>query len=577
MVKNYLMICEIGPIHDFTKASRKTADFWGASFLFSYLMARVAAVISQNGGTLFLPFLDDNPLYLAAKGEANGEKIYCGSVPDQIYAVVPEDKKGEIATAVKDTVSKVLDEIAEIIRNQFSETKPAINKNELSDFFNFFFIFHDMQERSSPDYEKDFIPAEEKIKMRGLFRPFDKAQEAMEIKKWDKCSLCGDRAKVVSINVDNSEVAALYNKEHICSVCLLKRYLPKIADEIHHNIQKPSYESTSDIAAVPVVEAMDVLKESSQIMKQQDEKLQEAYQNFIKEFEPDSGKSGRRFFEARLGAALAEFRKTYQAEAKEAKIKPTPWLSRPFYAVVYMDGDNLGGVLKENHTQFKEYITSISGTLSAFANSVFSTINDFKGQLIFAGGEDIVFMIHPEYLLDCIAALNGKYKSLFDSTILDGKTISKMTLSAGAFICYHKYPLSKAIEGAAEMLFACAKEYSGKNATAIKLIKGHSEALSFTFSNERIADMAELKRCLETSHISRTTPYRIRSQELLFKQLADQNLQKAYLKSILAGTRGSSADDALLDKLTDKLMKFGDIQTMVDALLYTRFLLGDKS
>lgn len=32
--KNYLLICEIGPIGEFVKETRKTVDFWGASFIF---------------------------------------------------------------------------------------------------------------------------------------------------------------------------------------------------------------------------------------------------------------------------------------------------------------------------------------------------------------------------------------------------------------------------------------------------------------------------------------------------------------------------------------------------------------
>lgn len=573
-MKNYLMICEIGPIHDFTKTSRKTADFWSASFLFSYMMARVAAGIVANGGKLFLPYLDDNPLYLAAKGTPNGTKIHCGSVPDQIYAVVRENAKEQIATEIKAIVVKVLEEITDKIKARLPGPKQEINKGEIADFFNFFFIFQDMEDRVTPDYKKDFIPAEETIKMRGLFRPF--AQEPSQsggIKKWDKCSLCGDRAKVISIPVDKSGASALYNEEHICGVCLLKRFLPKIADQIHANIKNPSYESTSDIAAVPVVEQIDELKKASQEMVLQDKVLQDQYTEWSKGSETDNG---RRFFEMRLGNALTEFRNKYKAETKDAKLKPTPWLTRPFYAVVYMDGDNLGSVLKENNAQFEKYITSISKTLSAFANGVYKTVNDFKGQLIFAGGEDVVFMIHPEYLLDCIAALNKQYQSLFDRTVLNEQTISKMTLSAGAFVCYHKYPLSQAISGAAEMLFVCAKEFEGKNATAVKLIKGHSEALSFTISNNLTPDMLDIKRLLDTANISRTTPYRIRTQAPLFAKLDDAELKKSYLESILAGTRCVDKTKAEIEKLADTLMKCGDIDTMTKVLLYARFLLGDK-
>jgi CRISPR/Cas system-associated protein Cas10 (large subunit of type III CRISPR-Cas system) len=160
----------------------------------------------------------------------------------------------------------------------------------------------------------------------------------------------------------------------------------------------------------------------------------------------------------------------------------------------------------------------------------------------------------------------------------------KFTLSAGAVVCYHKYPLSSAILGAGSMLSNAkkyedsTKKYPDKNATAISLIKGHTEVLNLCFSNKLIDDLIKLKESLLSAEISRTTPYRIKESEKLLELIADDNYRMNYLYTIIAGTRGVEKTDAEIKKLVGLLMKFNEAKknTMTDALLYARFLSGDK-
>ncbi|MBU1486877.1 type III-B CRISPR-associated protein Cas10/Cmr2, partial [bacterium] len=535
----------MGPIDDFTRHSRKTIDFWSGSFIFSYLMAETARKISSFGAEIFLPSLENNPLCF-------GDGIVtCGSVPDQIYVLLNDDNKAEIEDVLKDVISETLKDVVGKI-----EAKKGSNIDlcEINNFFNFFHIIHEIKNHYPT--HKEFIEAEQKIKMRAAIRPFNQLKDQEWIPKWKKCSLCGDRKGVYSEPVDKKD-AGHYEEEHICNVCILKRCLPKIVKEIVPKIdkrivEKSHYQSTSDIALSPIKVIID---------DNERKEFGPLIDKCKKETEGIDISEGRYFYDVSFKKRFANWREDLLEKYPELS-----WLDRPFYSIVYMDGDNMGEILKGSFPCIKD----ISKILSQFSNAVSDIVSDHHGQLIFAGGEDVNFIIHPEYLLDCIDELNGCYKGLM------GNISEKSTLSAGAIVCYHKYPLSQAILKAGKMLHDHAKKYSGKNATAISLIKGHRETTSLTISNSKIKTLEKLKESLLQTDISRTTPYRIKKEIDILNRLADLSQRRNYLYAIIAGTRGLERTNKKIEELVDLLMEFGDVQTAINALLYTRFLIGEK-
>ncbi len=584
--KHYLLICEIGPIWDFTRQSRKTVDFWGASFIFSYIMSEIAIKLKKNhGATIFLPYLDDNPMF-----KRDGSPIYCGSVPDQIYIVVGEAKRGPVIEALRDIIHQAVGPIVEGIGKHLRK----ISADEITDYFNFFYIIHPLS-GEKPTYE-EFIEAERKIKMRASFRPFKESEAGNVIPKWDKCNRCGERPLVTTITVDSN--GTLFDEERICGICSVRRFLPKTVKALLSGIVDPSYESTSDIAAQPVKSSIEFLKSLSgygalktalidaiDTLKNEHRKKMEAeFQvKFEKRMSDDLDLDyGRAFYDTApdILRHINTFRTAFKAFEKEAiadgHIKTHKhWLDRPFYSIVYMDGDNMGSILKAEQDKFPGYLSNVSRLISKFSNGVNEVVSRYDGQLIFAGGEDINFIIHPEYLLDCIKELQCIYNKLFIDEPLTKIIAEKFTLSAGAIVCYHKYPLSQAIMRAGEMMRE-AKRYPGKNATALLLIKGHTETLQLAIPNSLIGSLLKLKAYFLDSDISRTTPYRIEEAKSLLDSISDSEMKKRYLKMILKGTRGKGREDDKLNELAERLLEFSHTDTMINALLYARFLAGDK-
>jgi len=537
-------------------------------------MAEAAKAIKNAGGEILIPYLDDNPL-LTGTGDVN-----CGSVNDQIYAVFETHNSDNIKITLSSIIGETLKSIVEKINNHEHFKKVVIDLNEILRFFNFFYIFHPIKNETLTFEE--FKAAEKKIKARASFQPFEQLKPE-EIPKWQKCNLCGHRKSVYEIPVDKN--AGYFNKERICSVCLLKRAFPLIAPTLIKNMQgKPQFLSTTRIAAQPIISRLRQLlkQERSDQLSKAYEELKDAYAAEVMELDPVYGRDeGGHFFDAsvRLQEPLINFRKAFRDSEAELKKRNNadvnlPWLERPFYAVVSMDADNMGTILRDNWS--KRQI--ISRRISDFSKAAEDIIQRDNGQLIFMGGEDISFLVHPENALPCVGKLSTSFQIIFGDGTFNEGTQKLFTLSAGIAIAFHKYPLSKTIKIAGEMLDGHAKKQPSKNATAISVTKGHTETFHFTIGNELLKELIELENNLHRADISRTTPYRIRKARHILSKLEEK--QKAnYLHTLISKTRDEERDEekkrSILN-IVGLLMKFGDTETMVNALLYARFLAGDK-
>ncbi|MDI6808643.1 MAG: type III-B CRISPR-associated protein Cas10/Cmr2 [Candidatus Eisenbacteria bacterium] len=580
-----LLVCEIGPIADFIRHSRKTKDYWSASFLFSYLMSEVARAILNEGGKIYRPDVSKNPLV------TRRAKAKAGTVPDQIFAIVRNESKDKVKQAIEKAMHDALEDLAtriDRIKEDRRKSNGNIDREEVRDYINFSYIFHG-HVGEFPTYGQN-QEAEKKIKMRSFIRVFDQ-RPGGELKKWEKCNLCGDRKAVFSTPV--SKDGDLYDDERICSVCLFKRFLPEALKDL---AETPSFDSTSDIAAVPFHELRIRLSSSflslPEIAKLASEydALQRACKETGEEWGGGPGEiCGRCLFDDGLDQ-VKPFREAFKKLEDrmvevEGSYSPFVWLTRPFYSIVYMDGDNLRRIFENNSDEFPKYVPAVSGILSHFASLVPDVVHRHHGQLIYVGGDDVNFVIHPEYLLECIAELTSTYNRLFAENGLTKGYAASLTLSAGAVVCYHKYPLSETIRRACQVMTDRAKSQTNKNATAIQLIKGHTETLTFTLSNHKLPDLLELLQKFIDRRISRTTPHRIAAEKELLVGLirTDEVVFESYIASILSGTRDSDRRNGDAERNAKLISSFATggtdeekVDTMIDCLLYARFLTGDR-
>ena len=159
-----------------------------------------------------------------------------------------------------------------------------------------------------------------------------------------------------------------------------------------------------------------------------------------------------------------------------------------YYALVKADGDNSGKVLKEmKGDKVSECIKKFSEKCFFYAKSAFEEVEEYGGKMIYAGGDDLLFIApvknQEKSIFHLIAELNTKFKENFKkfSFYEDGKE-RKMGFSAGVMICYYKYPLQEALNGVLKQLDR-SKGMERKNTVSIHFEKHSGTQRGIQFKN----------------------------------------------------------------------------------------------
>lgn len=131
----------------------------------------------------------------------------------------------------------------------------------------------------------------------------------------------------------------------------------------------------------------------------------------------------------------------------------------PYFAVVAMDGDNLGENMADREKQ-----EAISTALAAFTARVPEIVDHRSGFLVYAGGDDVIALFPVPEAVPCARQLRAWYEECFLAT-----GVLRSTLSAGVLFANHKIPLTHVLRDAHRLLDEVAKEGRGRDAIAIQV------------------------------------------------------------------------------------------------------------
>jgi CRISPR-associated protein Cmr2 len=157
----------------------------------------------------------------------------------------------------------------------------------------------------------------------------------------------------------------------------------------------------------------------------------------------------------------------------------------PFYAVLLMDGDELGKNLRE-HSE------AIAEGLEAFTNGVEEKVQNNNGFLVYAGGDDVLAILPLEDALHCATALRNHYAVCFKKY-----PAVKTTLSGAIEYAHIKMPLGKILKDAHDLLDNVAKEKYGRDSIACRVWKPGDKPLEWAMP----WDMALNKADQTVTHI----------------------------------------------------------------------------
>lgn len=360
-----------------------------------------------------------------------------------------------------------------------------------------------------------------------------------------KCPLCGERevlndfgfsgktsAKEYSDSVDafwqkisksDSENKNLRKNEKLCAVCSVKRFLPIVSnnfakDSILQGVFKSRngerFRSTTEMAAKNYIERLKTkIHESTEKYNEIIDFLHNE-ENFVEDTTETS---------------------SLLKDAEKQGIKYTN--KDKYYAVILMDGDKMGDlingetlsatwkdilhedlakkieegvvkadslkkILNERRNLNPALHAMISDSLNNFARfGVQPSVKNAKGELIYAGGDDVCAVLPLKNALSCAKKISEAYTLSFAKYTengaepiesLDfnggiekvgyylGSVAEKISISGAVIIAHHKEPLREVIQDAHRVLDSVAKEKSGRNAVAIRLKKRSGGDRDFT-------------------------------------------------------------------------------------------------
>ena len=152
-----------------------------------------------------------------------------------------------------------------------------------------------------------------------------------------------------------------------------------------------------------------------------------------------------------------------------------PPVSRPtpYYAIVQMDGDNMGFLL--SGVEDKEQHRDISAALSTFARDVVPPIvqEEHPGFLVYAGGDDVLALSPLEGLLNLVEKLQLQYNATVSPHVLSIPA-QDVTASMGIAISHHYTSLSYALRATREAE-RLAKDHYGRNALVLTILRRSGE------------------------------------------------------------------------------------------------------
>ena len=156
--------------------------------------------------------------------------------------------------------------------------------------------------------------------------------------------------------------------------------------------------------------------------------------------------------------------KVYEDKDIRKVIKPY----HKYIAIVQADGDSMSKVV--DSLKKSEDFNNFSEKLFNYCNNSHQLIQEYGGETIFAGGDDLLFFAPVVSGENTIFNLCDKISDMFDELFKDYHTTPKASLSFGVSITYYKFPLYEALESARELLFSKAKS-GNKNNIAFRVTK----------------------------------------------------------------------------------------------------------
>lgn len=466
----------IGPVQSFVEQARRTSDLWAGSFLLSWLSGKAMKAVTDAGGEVIFPVVKDDPLFKAITHDTPAMGPAVGSLPNRFKARVPEDFDGKrccdaVLNAWRNLADKLWDAVVQPVAEQGRDTR-TIWCRQVEGFWDMAWVIGpDPGDRDRSDHAwldrrknwRTYRPPEEPgdhCMLMGDWQELSGFIRAQKRQKQDEFW----RALRERVVARTGNPLALDENERLCAIALIKRLFVFQANDVLG--WTPSWNGVSvKWPSTPRLAATGWLKYAWQhanaearsyvaVAKDTKGKLPEPEVEPGNELSTVAGHllhpSGIEYaHEDELGSvsrdALREAYKSLRNRVEEPSA---------FYALLLMDGDQVGRLLRERGED------AVSKGLSRFAGKVDDILREHDGHTVYAGGDDVLALLPLEGALPAALALREAYRAAFDND--QGATIS------GALVFAHFHvPLRHVLREAHRQLDDVAKEENGRDSLAV--------------------------------------------------------------------------------------------------------------
>ena len=140
--------------------------------------------------------------------------------------------------------------------------------------------------------------------------------------------------------------------------------------------------------------------------------------------------------------------------------------AKPYYALLLMDGNRLGKLLRRLSEQ------KVSKALAKFVEEVQRIVECNNGVTIYAGGDDVLAMLPANQAIQCARQLRKAYDKAFHNLVDANKKHETPTTASCAIVFSHYHnPLRGVMELAHKELDEVAKEQNGRNSLALAIMQ----------------------------------------------------------------------------------------------------------
>lgn len=502
----------IGPVQGFVAQARRTRDFWAGSFLLSWLAGvAMKAVSKQCSGEemgIVFPKPDEELLEWWEGKEGDGPRQ--GTIPNRFMARV--DGAAFDPQIVIDSVLMAWWGLAERVWEADLNRKPGIGpgqraiwNRQIDGFWETSWALTDSQDNPNIlDRRKNWRtrcpPAEPGVSCMVM----DGFQELSGVERpgRDVTEFWGQRRKQLATDLREGEC--------LCAIAFVKRRFVECFGDLRMEMPgdwmltgwrglSRNVPSTTFMAATPwlarVVRKSDGalllgFHEAAKALAKHGEwnarikRIEEAvryaqqtcpdYKDAIRQLVQLDGPvfydnllDNRRLFKNYTPERPDEMRK--RADEVRERLKDLMEIAEggplPFYAVLAMDGDNLGQKMGKEKNQ-----EGVASALDEFTRTVTEKlVTDHHGFLVYAGGDDVLAVLAAQDALACAVAIREKYKECFEKQ--EEEEVRESTISAAVHFVHIQRPLTRVLGETHDLLEEVAKRRTGRDSLAVRLTR----------------------------------------------------------------------------------------------------------